>query len=141
MYQGVSTQRSCARAWVAACNEIITTGDEGYNIVVDVTNPFIHDDQDNDVISLVDKFLKAHEKTYPIITVANTIFPQSLYEAHGPKDFYDIYHRDLDSFSTTKQWGRYFQRLTRHVDRKGNQINPLQEMIEKLKKTKKRDAA
>lgn len=133
MYKGVPPQKSCAHAWVAACNAIINSGDEGYNVVIDVADPVTHSEKDNEVISLVDKFLKAHEKTYPIITVANTIFPQSLLVAHGPKDFYDIYHRDFASFSETKQWGRYFERMTRHVDKKGNRTNPLRDLIDKMK--------
>lgn len=133
MYRGIQTQQSCARAWVAACNEIMKTGDEGYNIVIDVADPATHGEHDNEIISLVDKFLRSHKKTYPIITVANTIFPQSLLVAHGPTDFYDVYHRDFASFSETKLWGRYFERMTRHVDRKGNRINPLQDLIRKMK--------
>jgi hypothetical protein len=81
MYKGIETQPSCARAWVAACNEIMKTGDEGYNVVIDVADPVTHGDEDHEVISLVDKFLKAHKKPYPIISVANTIFPHSLLEA------------------------------------------------------------
>ncbi len=92
-----------------------------------------HRDKDNEVISLVDKFLKAHKKTYPIITVANTIFPQSLLVAHGAAEFYDVYHRDFATFSDTKLWGRYFERMTRHVDRKGKRTNPLQDLIDRMK--------
>jgi len=133
MYRGVQSKKSCAQAWVAACQEVIRDHDQGYNVVIDVQDPMTHSDKDNDVISLVDKFLKVHKKTYPIITVANTIFPQSLLVAHGPSDFYDVYHRDFATFSKTKQWGRYFQRMTCHVDCKGNRINPLQDLIDKLK--------
>jgi thymidylate synthase len=133
MYQGVPLQKSCAQAWVAACEQIMLTRDQGYNVVIDVQDPFTHRDAENEVISLVDKFLKAHKKTYPIITVANTIFPQSLLVAHGPKEFYDVYHRDFANFSETKNWGRYFERMTRHVDRKGKCTNPLQDLIDKMK--------
>lgn len=133
MYKGVPPKKSCAEAWVAACQTIMNDRDEGYNIVIDVADPVTHSEKDNAVITLVDKFLKAHNKTYPIITVANTIFPQSLLDAHGPKDFYDIYHRDFATFSDTKQWGRYFERMTRHVDKEGNQTNPLQCLIDKMK--------
>jgi hypothetical protein len=136
MYKGLSTKNSCADAWIAACQEIVSTGDEGYNIVIDVADAFAHSEKDNKVITHVDKFLRSHdkdEKINPIITVANTIFPQSLLEAHGPTDFYEIYHRDLESLSHTKQWGRYFQRMTKHVDQKGNCSNPLQDLIDKLK--------
>lgn len=133
MYKGVPPKKSCAEAWVAACQMIMNDHDEGYNVVIDVADPVTHSEKDNEVITLVDKFLKAHKKTYPIITVANTIFPQSLLVAHGPKDFYDVYHRDFASFSETKQWGRYFERMTRHVDKKGTRTNPLQDLIDKMK--------
>ena len=39
MYRAIQTQRSCARAWVAAASAIIETRDEGYNVVVDVEDP------------------------------------------------------------------------------------------------------
>jgi thymidylate synthase len=110
------------------------TDAEDYNVVIDVANPIKHSAKDNEIISLVDKFLKLHKKTYPIVTVANTIFPQSLLQAHGPTDFYEVYHRDFASFSDTKLWGRYFERMTRHVDREGNRINPLQDLIDKMKR-------
>lgn len=132
MYHVVLPKKSCAEAWVAACQLIMGDPDKGYNVVIDVADPVTHSEKDNEVISLVDKFLKDHD-TYPIITVANTIFPQSLLAAHGPTEFYDIYHRDFGSFSDTKQWGRYFERMTRHVDKQGKRINPLQDLIEKMK--------
>jgi thymidylate synthase len=132
MYRGVPPQKSCAQAWVAACQEIVLTRDEGYNIVIDVANPFTHGDKDNEVITLVDKFLKIHDK-YPIISVSNTIFPQSLLDAHGPSEFYKIYHRDFDLLTETRRWGRYFERVTRHKKADGTEYNPLEEMIEKMK--------
>jgi thymidylate synthase len=133
MYRGIQTQRSCARAWVAACNKIMKTGDEGYNIVIDVADPVTLDDKDHEAITLVDKFLKLYDK-YPIITVANTIFPQSLFDAHGPTEFYKIYHRDFDALSVdSRRWGRYFERMTRHQTKDGEEYNPLQSMIEKMK--------
>jgi thymidylate synthase len=139
MYNGIPPQKSCALAWVAACTAIIDTSDEGYNVVIDVTDPVTHSEQDNEVITLVDKFLRGHETPNPIVTVANTIFPQALLAEHGPDDFYEVYHRDFAKFShSTRQWGRYFQRMTRHVDYSGNQINPLQDLIDKMKANEKK---
>ncbi|MBR9802765.1 hypothetical protein GYB59_14235 [bacterium] len=132
MYRGIKPQNSCAQAWVEACKEIMLTKDEGYNIVIDVADPITHSENDNEVITLVDKFLKLHDK-YPIISVSNTIFPQSLLDAHGPTEFYKIYHRDFDLLTETKRWGRYFERMTRHKKIDGKEYNPLQEMIEKMK--------
>ena len=58
MYIPVPTQRSCARAWVAAALAIIEFHDEGYNVIIDVENPVVHDDQDSEVITVVDRFLR-----------------------------------------------------------------------------------
>ena len=77
MYIGIATQKSCATAWVAAASAIIDNGDEGYNVVIDVADPVTHDDEDNKVITLVDKFLKAarsisdhHRREHDFPTVA-----------------------------------------------------------------------
>jgi thymidylate synthase len=133
MYLPIPTERSCARAWVAAASTLIAQGNEAYNVIIDVEAPSIHDDQDNVVITMVDKFLRKHDEN-PIITVANTIFPQSLYNAYGSPDFYDVYLRDFDKFSDTKRWGRYFERMTRHYKLDGTSYNPLRELIEKIRR-------
>ena len=132
MYLGIPTQKSCARAWVAAASAIIDAGD-GYNVVVDVADPVANDCMDNEVINLLDKFLRSHDEN-PIVTVSNTIFPQSLYDAYGSPDFYAIEHRDYDKLTETKRWGRYFERMTRHRKADGKTYNPLQNMIDKMHK-------
>ncbi len=138
MYSGIPTQKSCARAWVAAALKIIDTGDEGYNVVIDVADPITHDDKDNEVITLVDRFLRLHHEN-PIITVSNTIFPQSLYDAHGSPEFYAISHRDFDKMSReTRLWGQYFDRMSRLTDAGGAQINPLRDLIEKIRENEDR---
>ena len=77
------------------------------------TDPVRYDAKDNAAITLVDKFLKMHEES-PVVTVANTIFPQALYEAHGSPEFYKVYHRDFDRFSRdARGWGQYFDRMSR----------------------------
>lgn len=132
MYKPIKPEQSCARAWVEACKEVIRSGDEAYNVIIDVASPTTHDEVDNSVISLVDRFLRESDEN-PIITVANTIFPQSLLDGHGTPEFYEIDHRDFDLLTSTKRWGRYFERMTRHIDGDGEQYNPLQEMIDKIK--------
>jgi thymidylate synthase len=132
MFRGIEA-KSCARAWLAACKSIMATRNEGYNVIMDVADPVKHDAKDNAAISLVDKFLKEHSES-PIVTVANTIFPQALCEAHGAPEFYKIYHRDFDRFSRdAKGWGQYFDRMTRWKIAGGDTIYPLQDLIAKLK--------
>ena len=137
MYRAIPTERSCARAWVAAASAIIETGDEGYNVVIDIEDPYTHDERDDDAINLVDRFLKKHDK-HPIVTVANTVFPQSLYDAYGSPDFYAEYLKEFDRLSETKRWGRYFERMTRHKTPDGLTYNPLYDLIEKMKRQERR---
>jgi hypothetical protein len=124
---------SCARAWLAACEAIIGTGGEGYNVAIDVADPARHDATDNGAIALVDTFLRRHGQNR-IVTVANTIFPQALSEAHPAPALYGVYRRDFDKFShESKGWGQYFDRMTRHQSAGGEEIYPLQDLIAKLK--------
>jgi len=136
MYLGIAPQKSCARAWVAAASALIDQHDEGYNVVIDVENPWSHDDLDNTIIGRVDAFLREHDQN-PILTVANTIFPQALYDAHRTPAFYDVYHRGFDRLSReTRRWGQYFERMTRHRRSVGGVYNPLADLIEKMKHQK-----
>lgn len=135
MYRPIDPQKSCARAWVAATRSLVQTNDEAYNVIIDVANPVSHDEVDNSIISLVDNFLR-HYGSNPISTVANTIFPQSLYDAHGSPAFYQAYFDAFDRLTDTKRWGRYFERMSRHKTLDGAHYNPLQELIEKLAKQK-----
>lgn len=137
MYRATPTERSCARAWVAAASAIIETDDEGYNVVIDVEDPCTHDERDNEAINLVDRFLREHDE-YPIVTVANTIFPQSLYVAYGSPVFYVEYLKEFDRLSATKRWGRYFERMTRHKEADGVTYNPLCDLIAKMKRQERR---
>jgi len=74
--------------------------------------------------------------TKSVVTVANTIFPQSLYVKYGAPEFYALDHRDFDRLTKTKRWGRYFERMTRRVDGDSKAYNPLETIIEKLRKQK-----
>src|SRR5262249_441479 len=72
-------QQSCPRAWVEACLALIREGGEGYNVLIEVTDPVTHDAQNVEVIKLVNAFLSERGcGANPISTVCNTIFPQGL---------------------------------------------------------------
>jgi thymidylate synthase len=107
--------------------------------VIDVDYPTIFDDSDNAVIKLVDSFLRDRDLN-PISTIVNTIFPEALYRKFGTPKFYGVYHTQVyDKLTKSKQWGRYFERLTRHKDGDGKTYNPLQDTIDKLKTVKESD--
>ena len=133
MYLPVPIQPSCARAWVKAAEAVIEAGGEGYNVVIDVENPAVHDAADNQVIGLVDSFLRRHN-VVPISTVSNTLFPQAMYRIHGAPALYSEYHKFHDKLTKSKRWGRYFMRMIRKIDSKGQPYNPLVTIIDKLKK-------
>lgn len=130
MYLPIPSQTSCARAWVAAASAIAKAG-EAYNVIIDVDRPVVHDVKDHSVISLVDRFLRGQEQN-PVSTVANTIFPQALYESHGAPLFYREYLKLYDRLSR-KRWGTYFERMVRHRKLDGSEYNPLDKLIERLR--------
>lgn len=133
MYLPIRTQPSNARAWVMAASAVRTAGGRAHNVIIDIADPIGEDDADGAIIKTVDDFLRGH-KVFGIASVANTIFPQSLLQRHGPDDFYAVYHdRVLPRMKRiTHDWGRYFERLTKWTKVRGNQqtiINPLQDLI------------
>src|SRR5437773_1504091 len=131
MHINLDPQPSCARAWVAAASAIAKQG-EGYNVIIWVDDPTKFDALDNQVIKLVDTFLREHKQA-PIATVVNTLFPSSLYRKFGPDAFVAEYRKAYDKL-TTKRWGRYFERMTRRIDSDGETHKPLEKIIEKRNK-------
>lgn len=144
MYLATDSQASCARAWVEAASKISRSA-EDYNVIIDVQNPVIFDEKDNAIINLVDHFLKDHNAG-SISTVANTIFPQSIFRKFGSPALYVEYLKAYKKLTTKKAWGRYFLRMTRRpliLGEKKLQVedlpdadtfNPLEDLISKLRK-------
>jgi hypothetical protein len=104
----------CSSAWLAASQAVYALpGHEGHHVVIDVDNPVASSEQDAALVKAVDAFLAEHGGNDPVRTVANTIFPQATYEAHGSPDFYDVYIKKV--FPRLKRsprdWGRYFERM------------------------------
>jgi hypothetical protein len=74
MYLPIPSQYTCVRAWLAAVTTVHNmNGHEAYNVVIDIENPIERTEGDEQVIELVDSFLRSHDK-YPVATVINTIF-------------------------------------------------------------------
>jgi len=73
----------------------------------------------------------------PVQSVANTIFPQSIFDRHGSPDFYNVYRDKVYPRIKKSQgdWGRYFERMISFpLQKKGESINPLQDVVTKMKK-------
>jgi thymidylate synthase len=103
--------------------------------VIDVANPVGFDSVDDKIICLIDAFLRTHDEQ-PIQSVANTIFPQSLYQKHGHPAFIDEYLGGFDQFHhKSRNWGRYFERMCRErTGKDGVLYRPISRLIKKLSK-------
>lgn len=136
MYLHIAPQSSCAMAWLAAAEAVdAAPGHEAHNVIVDLANPLLESPIDQDITAEVDAFLRQHNH-WPVRTVANTIFPKSLYDRHGAPDFYDVYLSKVYPRIKRPQgdWGRYFERMiTFPLHKKGKSINPLQDIVGKIK--------
>jgi thymidylate synthase len=101
--------------------------------VIDIADPLAVTGPDEAILTTVDQFLRAHHVN-TLAGVANTIFPQSLLDRHGPDKMYSTYNdvvlRRMKKM--THDWGRYFERMTAWKKVKGKEviiINPLDDLI------------
>jgi thymidylate synthase len=143
MYLPIPSQPSSARAWVVASAAVHAAGGEAYNVVIDIENPLAEDTADTAIIQEVDQYLRDHD-AYSISTVANTIFPEATLRRYGPVAFYDAYHERVfpRMKRMTRDWGRYFDRLTRWTKVRNGEIttiNPLQDLIKFMRRQIGRD--
>lgn len=115
--------------WMQAAEHLLECG-PAINLVLAIESP-----TSGGVDPTIDKFLN-EEDEFPMHTVAETIFPGFEYRRRGLQGVFDFYpekvypaikkHRSIS-------WGTYAYRLVRRRDAHGNYINPLQQMIEKMK--------
>ena len=127
---------SCASAWLAASQAVhALAGHEGHHVVIDVDDPAGWSEQDAAVVNAVDAFLVEHGENDPVRTVANTIFPQATYEAHGSPNFYDIYiNKVFPRLKTSsRDWGRYFERMMAYPAPDGPE-NLLADLVAEMKR-------
>lgn len=113
MYLPIDPQPTNAQGWLAAATAVQKQGDEAHNVVIDIADPLAETGTDAAIIREVDTFLRCHHCN-SLSGVANTIFPQSIYNRHGPEAFYNVYRETVlpRMMRMTRDWGRYFDRLT-----------------------------
>lgn len=125
---------SCPRTWLAAVDYLLGLDKrERYNLTLAVTSPEEMTSVDFHIHNLVDEFLRTRDLP-PLVTVAGTIFPANHYLRNEAKGVYEDFPED---FSTLEKhsWGTYAMRMLRQEGKKGT-INPLEVLVEKLKKYK-----
>jgi hypothetical protein len=121
-------------AWSAAVGLARNTpGHEAFNLNVSVTGlerggP----DENADMRSLLDEMLSAAEMA-SVETVANTIFPESLWNPRRPKE--DLFARYMKAFPKIRRYppnrrGTYFERMIDYPAENGQKFNQLSQVIE-----------
>ena len=134
MYLPVKLQPDCASAWLEAVRAVdAEPGHEAHNVVIDVADPTAGATLAHRVVACVDDFLAARDKS--VETIANTIFPQTLYERYGYPAFIERFHtRVLPKVRSNKRWsGYYFERMTSLPLVGGGNLDQLSREIERMR--------
>jgi hypothetical protein len=106
-----------------------------YNLVLEIEDPFSMSAEDFALIEAVNTAMQAGtECELTLNTVAETIFPQSMYKRYGRPGMYKKVLNALDRGGKSGTWGTYAERMISRPAKDGiRTINPLEVMIEKLK--------
>lgn len=132
MYLSIPPQPDCSTAWLEAVKLVDSQpGHEAHNVVIDVANPVVGATLANPIVATVDNFLQERGKS--IECIANTIFPQALYNRYGA-EFIDIFHeRVLPKVRKTGRWsGYYFERMTKMPMPDGKNLDQLSRMVHRI---------
>ena len=121
-------------AWIEGVEFLLENG-PSINLILAIGSPV-----GNGSLSVadqrIDEFLQ-DEKQLPLHTVAETIFPGWQYRKRGLKGVFDIYPNEeypLLKKHGSISWGTYAYRLVRRRNEHGDLMNPLEQMIDKMKK-------
>lgn len=134
MYLPVPPQPDCSTAWLAATKFVNSqSGHEAINVIIDVENPVAGATLANPVVAQVNDFLLAREKS--VETVANTIFPQALYQRHGSPEFIKVFsERVLPKVRKNQRLsGYYFERMTSKSKIEGGNLDQLSDLVARIR--------
>ena len=116
-------------AWLMAVDHLLNRGPM-LNLILAIDSP-ASDGGEN----AIDRFL-TREKELPMDTVAETIFPGVEYRRRGLRGVLDFYPEEVYPAiqkHPSGRWGTYIHRLVRRSDANGCYINPLKQLIDKMK--------
>ncbi|MFG1307271.1 hypothetical protein V5F34_24415 [Xanthobacter autotrophicus] len=137
MYLPVPSQPDCVSAWREAVRLVdAEPHHEAYNVVIDVQDPVSNANRQDSRVAVVDDFLSGCDKS--VETVANTIFPASLYYRHGAPAFFDVFRdRVLNKVRRNERWsGYYFERMIDYPVPLGEPPNQLWDIVTRMKSEK-----
>lgn len=142
MYNPMTPAPTPVSAWVSAARRLKADGDQ-HGLMLHIEDPTGFLPGEEDVVSLVDAFLRDHDKC-SIITVANTIFPAALDRGDGIEALTARYMQVFERrMHRQGEWGRYFQRMVAWPLGSGKNagtINQLAENIRSLREMRQGDA-
>lgn len=130
----VSRTQTPVRAWVETAKALRDAPDFHLGgLVVHIEQPSVMSENEVAVVRGVNEFLRHHNQ-YPVSTVANTIFPESLDRGDGAEALATRYMENFERMpARMRGWGRYFERFVAWPNPKGGKpINQLAVVIEML---------
>jgi len=134
VYLPVPPQPDCASAWLEATKLVNgKTGHEALNVVIDVENPTKGATLANPIVTYVNDFLLSREKS--VETVANTIFPQTLYQRHGNPGLINVFNECvLPKVRKSQRWsGYYFERMIAKPKTGGGSLDQLSDLVARIR--------
>lgn len=121
--------------WLQAARKLLNNKERIYNLVVEIERPDLATPQSRAIEARVDEFLKKHD-CQPVHTVAETIFPAVEYRSGGLKKVYEYptsIFPEIKSVPANSR-GTYALRLVQRLMSDGKPFNPLEFVIDKLRK-------
>lgn len=120
--------------WLEALRHLERNRQRDRNLLLEIESPTTLTKSDRLVIELVNPALREH-RNLNVLTVAGTIFPFGLYKKVGAKDLPDRFLAIMKRAKVKGSWGTYAMRLMSRPGKEvGKTINPLYEVVQKLKK-------
>lgn len=138
MYLPIPSQPDCVSAWLEATKTVDKqSGHEAHNVILDVADPTARARLADPSVTVVNEFLSDWGQK-PIETVANTIFPSSLYNRFGAPAFFDRFRENvLPRVSRSGKWsGYYFERMMQLPQPDGDPLNQLWDIVERIRDPK-----
>lgn len=122
-------------AWLHAARLLFDEGERIYNLVVEVKQPALATASSRAIEGRVDQFLVQHHRQ-PVHTVAETIFPAVEYRSGGLARVYEYPQSIFPEIKSVpaNSRGTYALRLVERLMSDGTAFNPLEFVIDKLRK-------
>lgn len=123
-----------AEVWLDAARMLHNSKARIHNLILEATEPDVATSTSREIEGKVDEFLRSHG-CQPLHTVAETIFPAAEYRHGGLAAVYAYPETVYPFIQSANPWGTYALRMNSgRKDKTGNLFNPLETLIEKLRR-------